>query len=894
MTVSPGRIALACVALGLLGLATGLTGAEPSPRKDPQGDLLPAGARVRLGSTRGRSSSPILFAAHLPGGKELVTVHLDATAQVSDAATGKELRRFGTPAASNTRTNPTAFAISADGKVLAIGRQQGVVSMWDLSTAKQRTSATVGQTTIPAAIALSPDGKLLAAQTPAQGVRLFDTASGEALRGVGKAEDRFYDGTPMVRGPTLAFSHDGKRLAILGTEPRAGGRILAVRIVDVETGWQVRHWQDDHAMRSDRFGSCLLFMPDGRGLLWTNGDGGLSLTEVATGKERRRFGPPQEAKLDGQICSLSANGRLLAVCELTQTGRKRMGFRLWDVTTGKQVRHFEAVATWPNTPELVFTSLNSFSLSPDGKTLAVAGGLNNQRLQVFAVATGLELQPQPGHEGSILAMVIGADGKTVTSCGTDQAVCRWDAAAGKEVGCSRLGATLVGNNLVAALSPDGKIAACAIKGNQVRIMDTATGKELHQLSIALPVTRTGKTGCLAFSPDGTLLAILGQDRFIRLINPATGREIDRPAPIGGRNATGVMFSPDGGLLAIISSSYVPPPPGGNIAGESMSLRFWDVMRGMAGLTCDLGNRAVTALALSPDSHCLAAAYADDTISLWETATGKERTRFAALARPSRILDLAFAPDGQTLVLARADGSLVACDAGTGNEIKSLPGHTAAVTQVTFAADGKSLLSGSMDTTLLLWDTKGLSPEARPARMDLEEKQVAALWAELADEDAGKAFVAMRGLAAAPNQAVPFLKERLKPVIAPDPRELAQLIVDLDDAGFATRQKAAAELERLGELAEPALRKALDNRPSLELRRRLEQLIEKLRLPTRTGDELRNQRALETLEALGTAEARQVIERLARGAGRARLTRAAADAAHRLNLREARRGEAQTR
>ena len=77
------------------------------------------------------------------------------------------------------------------------------------------------------------------------------------------------------------------------------------------------------------------------------------------------------------------------------------------------------------------------------------------------------------------------------------------------------------------------------------------------------------------------------------------------------------------------------------------------------------------------------------------------------------------------------------------------------------------------------------------------------------DDSVRVFDAIGLLTASPREAVSLLKEKLKPVSsAPGPRQLAALIVDLDSDFFQTRQKAARELERLGELAEPALRDSL--------------------------------------------------------------------------------------
>jgi hypothetical protein len=115
-----------------------------------------------------------------------------------------------------------------------------------------------------------------------------------------------------------------------------------------------------------------------------------------------------------------------------------------------------------------------------------------------------------------------------------------------------------------------------------------------------------------------------------------------------------------------------------------------------------------------------------------------------------------------------------------------------------------------------------------------------------------------------------LKERLHPVTPPDPHRLRQLLADLDSADFSVRQKAGQELLTLGESAEPGLRQALQGKPSLEVRQRLERLLETLERTTK----LRALRAVEVLEAIGSPEARRLLETLSEGMPEARLTREA--------------------
>jgi hypothetical protein len=124
--------------------------------------------------------------------------------------------------------------------------------------------------------------------------------------------------------------------------------------------------------------------------------------------------------------------------------------------------------------------------------------------------------------------------------------------------------------------------------------------------------------------------------------------------------------------------------------------------------------------------------------------------------------------------------------------------------------------------------------------------------------------------------VPFLKDHFKPESDPDPRELGQRISALDHGRFAVREQAVKELEEIGDVAMPALRKALVDNPTLEVRKRVDQLLRKLEGPA-TGRVLRGIRAVGILEYVGSAEAKEVLESLAKGAPRSRITQEARDA-----------------
>jgi hypothetical protein len=157
--------------------------------------------------------------------------------------------------------------------------------------------------------------------------------------------------------------------------------------------------------------------------------------------------------------------------------------------------------------------------------------------------------------------------------------------------------------------------------------------------------------------------------------------------------------------------------------------------------------------------------------------------------------------------------------------------------------------------------------------------VQALWDGLSGGDAAKAYQSKRALVSG-EQAVPLLRERVRPVRL-EPGQLARLVAGLEARQFKTRDKAAKELAKLGELARPALTRALEGKPSLEVRRRIEDLLNTLSKALPSAEEVTALRAVEVLEGIGTAAARTVLNTLAGGDADARLTQEARAALRRL-------------
>ena len=305
---------------------------------------------------------------------------------------------------------------------------------------------------------------------------------------------------------------------------------------------------------------------------------------------------------------------------------------------------------------------------------------------------------------------------------------------------------------------------------------------------------------------------------------------DRP-PSSSNNPSLPVFSPDGRTLAV----------GGQKADASIYV--WELATGRLWLKLNHGED-VTHLAFSPDGRLLAAA--NNNIAYRNYALRPESFGLTAPLPQVHLWDLA-----------------------AEKEVHVLKGHQGPIGSLAFSPDGKLLATGSDDTTVLLWDATRFKTN-HPAEVQLRPEQLESLWADLGGEDAIKAYHAIRTLAAAPKSSVAFLKRHLKPVAPVDAKQIARLLADLDSEQFAVREKAMQQLEKLGDRAATELRKALAGNPPLEVRRRIEQLLEKQNGP----EHIRMVRALETLERIGTAEARRLCAALAQGVGDAPLTREA--------------------
>ena len=287
---------------------------------------------------------------------------------------------------------------------------------------------------------------------------------------------------------------------------------------------------------------------------------------------------------------------------------------------------------------------------------------------------------------SISSLAYSPDGRTLATVATDRTTRVWEASAGKFLRRFRGGGGV--------FSPDGKVLATA--DDAIHLWEVATGKEVRLLQHPY-----GALVPHAFSPDGKTLALLDGNNVVALWDTA-GNELRR-LYTGYCWGFGFTFLADGKTFT--TCELRTPPPHWEIRG-------WDLTTGKERShsvketpTLLQTSHYQVRCVFAPDRKRWAVmGIPEGEILIFDASTGTEMHRFGGKESDIKVNVAAFSPDGKTLAVAgRTEPEIDLLDAGTGKTLRKLAGHQGAISALAFSPDSKSLASGSVDTTVLIWD-----------------------------------------------------------------------------------------------------------------------------------------------------------------------------------------------
>jgi WD40 repeat protein len=647
---------------------------------DAFGDPLPEGAVARFGTIRWRARGPAVWA---PDGEHLLVGGWDDEILAMNAKTGlvdwtlpghagriaMNIDVRDIPRIVQTGELPTAFDSLAemhlmpDGhRLLTAGRS---LRIWNLDTRTEEKRFPIHSDAWP--VAVSPDGTLAACSWN-HFVRVIDLTTGARRVRVDT------EGNPTC----VAFDSDGSHV-LAGLED---GRIAIGRLADRPPVF---------VRVSDKCIVRLLVPGDGRDVWALDQNGAVAIVPLAspeTPPRRIAVADPNPKVCCAVAMTSSPDGRTVAVSRSDQP-----------------IRWFDAATASPVAGPTVEPGLVAIGWSPDGRTFAAA---RYSGVPMFFDRVALSLHgsgapaPPDAADDPVGVVAFSPDETRVAAC------------SGRTL---RISAVATGATVTkfasdveirsAAWTKDGAVVL-GVQGPRIVAVDAATAA-VRWTYDADPATKPVPWS-MRIGAGGESATWIGGDGAVRVLD-LRGDRTAGPVAATATNDVGHFpqswaLSADGRRLAALQ--LVRRQREARPDTEQWTLRVWESDSTEPRAEADAPGRST--FALSRDGRL---AVVESTVFDLAASPPREigRVSWTSRERECRInieSMAAFSTDATLLAYGDDDGAIHLFAIPSCSEISTLRGHRAAVLCVAFSPDGKSLVSGSADTTALVWDLRHLA------------------------------------------------------------------------------------------------------------------------------------------------------------------------------------------
>ena len=640
---------------------------------------LPAGVIRRFGT-----ASPFRHGDRVNGmsisadGRRLATASRDNTVKIWDLDNGRELLtyRWHQLAAfdpTNVFKVPNV-AFSPDGKTVASSGGK-VIHIWDAATGKP-TMLLLGHAASARGLAFTPDGKTLISGGDDRRVIVWDIVTG-------KAKFAYPDQSNRVEAVSVSA---GKAAGLRVAAVNASGELLIYPLADGVKpqllGVSVAEARPGAADGAPAF--AVAFVGETGNVLTCGGDARVRLT---TGPEVGAAVPGvgTAARLfSGHAGQVNALAVTPDGTRFVSGGADRTA-RVWETATGKVLAAF-ATAAPPIAGEAREAGVSAVAIAPDG-TFAVTGTVGGQ-LQFWPLTPDTEGVKLAEATDALWSVAASPGGTTSATVGADKVVRLYDAAS------SKLVQSLTGHAAaVPALAYLDETRLATASGDKlVKLWDTATGQATDC------VGHTAAVLAVAAHPPSRRLFSGGLDKSVRAWS-----ESGKPLGVWSADSpvTALAVRPDGQRLAVGTAD-------GTLTILSAPESGTPVRVGSAAAHTS----GVGALAFHPDGVRLLTCGGDGLAKLWTVPGAGPPTPTARLEPalglpatgtvPSNAFPLsaaAFSPDGSLFAVGGSDAAVRLWSTASLSEVRAFRGHADWVTGVAFSADGRGLLSTSVDQTL---------------------------------------------------------------------------------------------------------------------------------------------------------------------------------------------------
>jgi WD40 repeat protein len=699
---------------------------------------------------RSSDGRPVKTCADHPGAVQRVALSKNG----SIAATGssdKIVRVFdlggGTQKSLDAEAAPVAVQFLEDDSLLTAGGRRAYV--WDIHAARVMNTLDGGEFSRVTAAAGAADGKLF-------------VIAGDPTSGTYRPEDAGFCRVLTVSRyhPTAVSQrmHDtgvGAARAIVSP----GGRIIAVaggdgtvRVWDWPTLNPIRkfvaHAAAVPALAVSRRGEFIVSGSlDGSAKRW-NASPGEPLVFAARILDESKQAWFARVAPDGKVLASGGDDRVLRLRDaipgryqtlpgkypyafstainkdgtILATGHLDGSIQLWDLKTNKLIRKLQGHnhRVW------------SIAFSPDGTRMVSGGGRWEQddqqpgEIRVWDTATWKARHEIGTHGDLVFTVAVSPDNKTFASGSRDATIRTWDLATGKPIKTMNQGSPV----RCVVYTLDGKRLYSCPTGGRLHWWDPERGTHLGEHAFdSLAFER------LRLSPDGKLLAVAMRNsttrRFFVALWDVEKNEIIRrfKGEMAGQ-INDVAFSPDGKTLATGGGQYVANPQfqpgvagpwvrtrlveqGGravNVTESVCEIRCWDVATGNPLIDLPGHKHWLEAIQFTPDGKSLITAGGTvgqpAEIRLWDTAGF--RAKVVLGGHTNGITCGQFSPDGRLLATGSVDTTIIVWDVaralgGDSSAKTVLRGHAGLVRCVAWSADGTQLVSSAEDGTAIVWN-----------------------------------------------------------------------------------------------------------------------------------------------------------------------------------------------
>lgn len=358
----------------------------------------------------------------------------------------------------------------------------------------------------------------------------------------------------------------------------------------------------------------------------------------------------------GQIQSVaySADGRMCATASEDGTAR------IWDVDTCK-VKHVLRGHR---------AKIHTVRFCREGRL--VATGSCDRTVRLWEAATGKQIRALSGHTGCVRGIAFSPDNTELATAsslsGKMGELILWEVSTGRRkssgTGTWRASQRHPWGPSSLSYSPDGKSILAGLYNGGFAISEAASARELFfKKSAHLAWIRS-----VAFTPNGASFATGGDDGLVKLWD--TGTRAELRTLLGHRGVVySLCYDPTGTFLA---------------AGTQNGVVLWDLA---SGETRGVGfSQMVNALSFSPDGGRLLASVTNRTAEIWDLTLGRSKTALVP-SEKGTINCVAFAPDDARLASGDWRGNAVIWDLATNKELLRWKAHSKVVTDIAFSADG---------------------------------------------------------------------------------------------------------------------------------------------------------------------------------------------------------------